>query len=218
MSGRFLSLMCFAWHHIRRVGHCRWGIFIVTVHKRRFICAVSKEKEDSCFALQQHLSSSLARCGGWFMHFSLGKWAENGCTLFSENSKSRFFPSSCLKRAVERIDSIWLINRDALAPRSCFAEQRSSNTPQPYSCFDWSHLDDTEGLGMGGGGPLPPHVIWCMQALLDQPSGFYIPELSSIAIQQQDTDEAAIVPGGREKSSGSKYCSSSPDVSLCNGQ
>ena len=97
MSGRFLSLMCFAWHHSRRVGHCRWGIFIVTVHKRRFICAVSKEKEDSCFALQQHLFSSSARCGGWFMHFSLGKWAENGCTLFSENSKSRFFPLKLFK-------------------------------------------------------------------------------------------------------------------------
>lgn len=160
MSGRFLSLTCFAWHHIQCAGHCRRGIFTVTVHKRRFICAVSKEKEDACFALQQHLLSSSGRCGGWFMHFSLGKWAENGCTLFSENSKSRFFsPSSCLKRAVERIDSIWLINKDALAPRSCFAEQRSSNTPQPHSCFVWSHLDDMEGLGMGGGeGVLSLHM------------------------------------------------------------
>lgn len=210
--------MCFACRHARCVGHCGWGVCTVTGHKRCFVCATSKETEESRFGLQQQLFPAPARCSGAISYISLWGRAENGHTLFCENSKSRFFPpSSCLKRAVERIDSIWLINKDALAPRSCFAEKRSSNTPQLHSCFVWSHLDDTEGLGMGGwGGPLPPHVIWCMQVLLDQPSGFHIPELSSIVIQQQDTDEAAVVSGGCGKSSSSKYCRSSPDLSLWN--
>ena len=47
-------------------------IHSVTAHKCRFICAVSKEKEDSRFALQQRLFSYSAGYGGVIHAFLSG--------------------------------------------------------------------------------------------------------------------------------------------------